>query len=358
MNEIRVSTPGRICLFGEHQDYLGLPVISCAISRRVTISGTPTPSPVLSLDLPDIRKKIALPLNRPLPYREERDYLRSTCNIMHRAGYTFHNGFSGLVKGDIPINSGTSSSSALICSLVALLARLSDQALDLEPMEIARLAHQAEVLEFAEPGGMMDHISTALGGILYIQFQPDVAIARLPSRLGTFVLGDSREPKDTRGILHRVKNGVLDIVSRLAVSNPGFSLRSVDRSELKRFDLSNEEHDLLDGALHNRDLTRQALQLLQQEGAPERRFGDLLNQHQNVLREQLKISTARIDRMLAAALAAGAWGGKINGSGGGGCMFAYAPGCSEKVAEAIEGAGGKACAIYGDGGTRIEKTFP
>ena len=29
---MEISTPGRICLFGEHQDYLGLPVIPMAIS--------------------------------------------------------------------------------------------------------------------------------------------------------------------------------------------------------------------------------------------------------------------------------------------------------------------------------------
>jgi galactokinase len=35
MKQILVSTPGRICLFGEHQDYLGLPIIAAGISRRV-----------------------------------------------------------------------------------------------------------------------------------------------------------------------------------------------------------------------------------------------------------------------------------------------------------------------------------
>ena len=30
VKEIAVSSPGRICLFGEHQDYLGLPVIAAA----------------------------------------------------------------------------------------------------------------------------------------------------------------------------------------------------------------------------------------------------------------------------------------------------------------------------------------
>jgi galactokinase len=53
-------------------------------------------------------------------------------------------------------------------------------------------------------------------------------------------------------------------------------------------------------------------------------------------------------------LKAGALGAKINGSGGGGCMFAYAPNDPEKVAHAIEKAGGKAYLISIDIGTRVE----
>ena len=35
---MEISTPGRICLFGEHQDYLGLPVLAMAISLRINIA--------------------------------------------------------------------------------------------------------------------------------------------------------------------------------------------------------------------------------------------------------------------------------------------------------------------------------
>ena len=58
--------------------------------------------------------------------------------------------------------------------------------------------------------------------------------------------------------------------------------------------------------------------------------------------------------MLEAALNAGALGGKINGSGGGGCMFAYASENPEYVAEAIERVGGKSYIIQADEGTRID----
>ena len=85
-------------------------------------------------------------------------------------------------------------------------------------------------------------------------------------------------------------------------------------------------------------------------------MGRLLSDHQTILRDVLKISTPKIDRMIDAAMTAGAYGGKINGSGGGGCMFVYAPEHPETVACAIEQAGGKAYIISIDSGTRVEAT--
>ena len=45
----------------------------------------------------------------------------------------------------------------------------------------------------------------------------------------------------------------------------------------------------------------------------------------------------------------------LNGSGGGGCMFAYAPENPEAVVEAIENQGGKAYIIRVDEGTKVEQ---
>ena len=38
--ELRVSSPGRMCLLGEHQDYFGLAIIAAAIDLRITFAGT------------------------------------------------------------------------------------------------------------------------------------------------------------------------------------------------------------------------------------------------------------------------------------------------------------------------------
>ena len=353
---LRISTPGRVCLFGEHQDYLGLPVIPCAISLRIMVEGSYRGDREVRIDLPDIGGQEAFSLDGTLPYTVERDYFRSAMNVVRREGFTFSRGFECVVRGKIPINAGTSSSSALIVSWVNFLGRMSDQHRELPAPEIARLAHAAEVLEFREPGGMMDHYSTALGGVIAIDFFPRLAVESLAPALGTFVLGDSGEPKDTRGILARVKDQVLEATRQLATRHPDFSLQDVPVEDLDHYrdELTPSRLALLRGTLRNRDITRRAKELLRTPSLDHRKLGALLNEHQTILRDVLRISTPKIDRMILSALASGAYGGKINGSGGGGCMFVYAPDHPEAVARAIEAAAGKAFIVEPDSGTRVE----
>lgn len=354
---VNASTPGRICLFGEHQDYLGLPVIAAAISCRIQLAARATPYPLVHLHLPDIAAEVQFQLTeQPLAYENERDYFRSGFNVMRRAGFNFSGGVEGRITGKIPINAGTSSSSALLVTWLHVLTQLADNPRSLSSRQLAELAYKAEVLEFGEPGGMMDHYATAVGDIIHLSTSPVVGLRTLQPRLGTFVLGNSRDPKDTIGILARVKEGMLRIVSRIRAFAPEFSLHTVSRDDLAAYRhlLSADEELLLAGTIHNRDLLRQALPLLESDELDHVRFGKLLTDHHRNLRDAQRISTPRIDRMLDAALEAGALGGKINGSGGGGCMFAYAPENPERVAEAIERVGGEAFIIEVTEGTRLE----
>lgn len=356
MATARFSTPGRVCLFGEHQDYLHLPVVPCAISLRITVDAAHQRDRLVSIALPDIGSREEFPLVEPLSYRHERDYLRSGVNVMRRHGYSFDRGIRATVYSDIPINAGTSSSSALLVTWVALLGCLSDQEKRLAPEECARYAHEAEVLEFGEPGGQMDHYSTALGGIIAIDFVPALRLEQLSVSPGTFVLGNSGEPKDTTGILSRVKNRVLHLTHMLEQRHPGFSLHTAAESTIADLgaELSAEDAALLTGTIRNRQLTHEARLLLGSPPVDYRALGALLDEHHAVLRDRLHISTPKIDRMLDAARAAGAYGGKINGSGGGGCMFVYAPEDPKSVASAITGAGGQAYVVTMTDGVREE----
>lgn len=351
------STPGRICLFGEHQDYLGLPVIAAAISCRINLTARKTSGSGVRLHLPNLGTEVQFELTqKPLIYQNQRDYFQSAINVLRREGFSFSGGIEGEIKGEIPINAGTSSSSALLVTWLHVLTQLADEPRNLAPQHLAELAYRAEVLEFGEPGGMMDHYSTAVGNVIYLATSPVAELRALHPELGTFVLGNSRDPKDTIGILSRVKDGMLRIVSRIRAINPDFSLHTTSQSETDRYQhlLTPDEKTLLIGNIDNRDILRQALALLEVDRLDHGQFGALLSVHHQNLRDAQRISTPKIDRMIDAALKAGALGGKINGSGGGGCMFAYAPDDPERVAKAIEREGGEALIVRVAEGTRLD----
>lgn len=354
---LQISTPGRICLFGEHQDYLGLPVIAAAISRRVNISGQHRDDKQIIIHLPDIESELLMEASAGrMTYIQKRDYFRSGYNILIDKGLSFSKGLECTVRGNIPINSGTSSSSALLVTWIHFLSKMADIPHEFTAKELGEMAFQAEVVEFGEPGGMMDHLSTAIGNVVYLEFVPRTTAEALHPNLGSFVLADSCEPKDTIGVLKRAKFARLDLIDRIKKYLPDFDLHHFDSEEkenLKKF-LSDDEYILLTGTLRNRDILREALQLFKVNKMTDEILGNLLIEHQGILRDVLQISTPKIDRMLAAAMDAGALGGKINGSGGGGCMFVYAPNSPEKVAEAIEKVGGKSYIIKIDAGTQIE----
>ena len=198
--------------------------------------------------------------------------------------------------------------------------------------QLADLAYRAEVDEFNESGGLMDQYTSALGGVVYIEAEPKIKVKKLSCNLGAFVLGDSLQKKDTQDILGKSKEKVIDIVNRIKAERRDFSFHNIFSSEISNMEfLDKHERLLITETIENRDITLEGLRLLEEKEIDSNKFGSLLNRQHAILRDTLKVSTEKIDDMLEAALSAGAVGGKINGSGGGGCMFVYAPDLLEEV---------------------------
>ena len=348
---MEISTPGRICIFGEHQDYLGLPVIAMAISLRVRIRGTKRSDKQVIIHKPDLNETESFSLD-DLAYTKPRDYFKSGINRCHKEGLTFSSGFQCELSSDIPIRAGTSSSSAINVSWIHFLSKMADDPVNLDQQKIGELAYLAEVAEFNEPGGMMDQYATAMGHMIYLESEPLISIHSLKPNLGSFVLGDSCELKDTMAILSRCKENRLNIIEKLKGKNPKITYQSLD-DEADLSDLNNDEVNLLNGTLRNKNLLYEGLNELQKNDLDHASLGRLLYDHHQVLRDILQVSTPKIESMMDAAMNAGALGGKINGSGGGGCMFAYAPENSDDVLAAIESVGGKAYIIHPDKGTTL-----
>lgn len=356
INRLTVSAPGRICLFGEHQDYFGLPVIPAAIDLRITITGQRRPDKILNIQLPDIDSQDEFSIEAEVPYILERDYLRSGFNILFREGLRLDSGYDCEVHGTIPIKAGCSSSSALCIAWIKFLLTLGNDARQSDPNQIAHLAHKSEVKEFNEPGGMMDHLASALGSVIHVNFEPEFRITKLATKLGSFILGNSLQEKNTLRTLTRIKTGVLNAVKKIKQKKKEFAFLSTRLEEIEPLGplLAQDEKELLEGTLTTHKIVKQAKALFDSGEMEAPKVGELLNAQHEVLRNKLHISTNKIDRMLEASLKAGALGGKINGSGEGGCMFAYAPTKAEQVAEAIRKCGGQPYIIGLKDGVRTD----
>jgi galactokinase len=237
-----------------------------------------------------------------------------------------------------------------------LLEAAGDQkARDVE--EIAELAFLSEVAEFGEPGGKMDHFSSALGGVVSVDFGEELKVKKLKNSLKEFVLADSLQKKDTTGMLGYIKSHVLEGVASIQKKINGFNLKSPlthrENNEIEK--LSPDVQRLLKGTLLTRDLTAEGRALFESEVFDHARFGELLSHQHEVLRNFIRISTPKIEQMIDTSLKAGALGAKTNGSGGGGCMFAYAPESAANVAAALEKTGAKAYVVRIDTGARREE---
>ena len=205
---LSVSAPGRMCLFGEHQDYFGLPIIAGAIDLRIAFQGKARSDKRVEISLPDVGEREDFLLEGEVPYLKERHYIRSTVNVLKRQGIPMPHGWDLEVRGEIPINSGTASSSAMVVAWVKFFLEAAGDSRAGSPETIAEWAFLSEVAEFGEPGGKMDHYASAVGGVVNIHFFPAMKVVRFPDHLGEFVLADSTQRKNTTGTLGFIKGHV------------------------------------------------------------------------------------------------------------------------------------------------------
>jgi len=357
---INIKAPGRICLFGEHQDYLDYPTISMAISKYIYLEARRIKENKFLIRLPDINNEMEIPLdNKELEYVSEIDYLRSGYNQFIRKKIEFNKGYDILITGDIPMNSGAASSSALVVAWLYFLNIISDRRLD--KYELTLESYDTEVKEFGGAGGKMDFFSSIYGYIPYINPRNDNPYLReYEIRFEGFILGDSHEKKNTINDLKKVKKVAVEGFKILEHIMPNFNKYTTPIIEVQEYleSIDKNHRKKIIGNLINRDITIQAKTLLDKyEGIFKesknsknltqfyKKLGFLINEHQKQLKDNIEISTVKIDNMIINCLNEGALGAKINGSGFGGTMFAFGLDKKEALKNVIELSGGTAYEI-------------
>ena len=344
MAQIISKAPGRICLFGDHQDYLGLPVIACAIDRHVWVRGIPNTARVFQISLPDLDEEECILLQENTDEIKKGDHLRASLKVLERYGCIPITGYDVIIQGDIPVNAGLSSSSAMVVAWVQWLLITFGCEHEITPAFIGQVAYEAEVLEQNSPGGKMDQFTSAIGGIIYLETDSNAKVMKLGTRLDNFIIAESGIPKNTVGLLEAVKTKAQQALSIIKMNNPGFNIYEAKSKDYEKFKglLPEPLRRYFYAAIGNHLITQHALAEFQQKIPDILKLGKLMNAHHEILKDVLQITVPKIDSMVSAALSSGAYGVKIVGSGGGGSIVALADtNSSETIIQALKRAGAK-----------------
>ncbi|GAB1309478.1 galactokinase [Urechidicola sp. KH5] len=341
MADIIIKAPGRICLFGDHQDYLGLPVIACSIDRYITLEATKTERREIKVSMPDINSTRTFNIDQVVVTENERDYFSSALVVLSRYNYVPNTGYDITLYGDIPVNAGLSSSSAVLVAWIAFLLEAFGCSENVSPEFIAKIAYTAEVLEFNAPGGLMDQYAISLGSCVHLNAVTGKHTF-LNDDIHTLVVGASGVPKETLGVLGQLGTMAKTSIAQIQSKHPNFDIKKATLEDYEKFEplLEEELKPIFYAAIKNHLITQEAFKLMQQGSIDVNRIGELIDAHHFELKEHLGITVPIIDAMIDGAKNAGALGAKIVGSGGGGCIVALCkPMNTDAVIKAIKAAG-------------------
>jgi len=341
---ISLTAPARICLFGDHQDYLGLPVIACAIDKHITLTAVKNNSKKLKINLPDIELERSIDISETFEILEKGDHFASAIRVIKRHGIIIDIGYNITMSGNIPINAGVSSSSAVLVAWIHFLLKAFAVDHKITPEFISQLAYEAEVLEHHSPGGKMDQYTIGIGNMVFIETGNRFNYELIGEKLNGMVLGESGIAKDTIGLLENSKSNAIKALRIIQSKEANFVLEKASIKDYEKYKvlLPDTLKPYFYAAIQNHIITQKALMALKDTTLNYPLIGELINQHHRILRDDLKLTVPKIDAMVDAAIDAGAYGAKIIGSGGGGCIVALCPiHLQNKISIAIKKAGAK-----------------
>lgn len=214
--------------------------------------------------------------------------------------------------GDLPARSGLGSSSSFTVGLYNVISALNGRIVSKKELASEAIRIEHKVIE--ETVGIQDQIWAAYGGLNRIDFLNS----------GEFDVRPCIVSNDRR----------LELQSHLLLVFTGLSRLAPVMAEKKIANLSARETQLT----AMREMVDVAEEILQDANRPIRDLGTLLDQSWQLKRELADgLSTPLIDEIYAAAMGAGASGGKLLGAGGGGFMlFIVEPDRQQAVRAALK----------------------
>ena len=345
LNNITSIAPARICLYGDHQDYLNLPIIAIAIDRYIEVKAISNLAEGFYINKADINKKDIIDYNLDYNYKGKAEFLRIALNVLKRYGCIPNRGYDITISSNIPINSGLSSSSALTVAWIQFLLKCFMPKKTIDYKTLAELAYQTEVVETGSSGGNMDQYTISHGGTIFLNtLNSNIHSYKYNFSNVDLVVGVSNAGKDTRGMLKKLKSNQLLALETIKNLFPEFDVYNNDTYDYNSCyeSLDKDLMPYFKAAIKNFEITKAADNELKKDNPDIETLGKLMTQHHNLLKDELKITTNEIDQMIDICNSMGAYGSKIVGSGGGGSIVAiFDKNISEGVVSKLKENGAK-----------------
>ena len=316
------KAPARVCLFGDHQDYLGLPVIACAINKYIVVEGVPNKTNYLIFNLTDLGQIVEINLDEDFSSLKKGDHIRHVIKTLKNNNININKGYDIKISSDIFINAGISSSSAFTVALISFFIKIFDSKISSEEL-VAELAYQSEVVDQGGSGGRMDQYSISIGNTIFLETKSAFSFKKINNPIKNFIIANSGVKKQTDLILKNLKNKTINAVNTIKLKNPSFNLNKVSIKGIYEYEnqLSKTSFNYIKAAVENHSITQAAYLEIKKKKPNFNNIGELMNRHHDILKNDLSITVPLIDEMIDSALKNGAYGAKIIGSGGGGSIL-------------------------------------
>ena len=316
---IEATAPLRVSFVGGGTDFPhwyrehGGAVVSATIDHIVRVRLTSREDRLVEVRSLDLDQLVAYHLDEGPVYDGALDLVKAAIAHME-----LETGVTVEIRSEAPPGSGLGGSSALVTAVVAALAMLGDRRLDAGTL--AHTAYRIEREDLGISGGWQDQFAVAFGGCNLLEFSRDgvrIETVADPERLAR--LADGLLLCYTGGVRRNV--GLID--RQIALHAEGREETTLGMKRLQ--ELAYAVRDVIERAdlptlgalLHEAFLAKQQMNPHITEDTP-------------------------IEAMLAAAGAAGAYGGKVCGAGGGGYLLLAAPReAHPAIRTALESLGGQ-----------------
>ncbi len=167
------SVGGRSEISGNHTDHNAGRVIAASVNLSVIAVASPREDGIIRIKSEGFDEDVVKPQDAVEPNTE--NYFKSSAIIAGVENAFLKNslkvgGFDAYTVSNVPKGSGLSSSAAFEVTVSEILSSFYNEG-SVEPMKLAEISKYAENVFFGKPCGLMDQASSAVGGLITVDFE-------------------------------------------------------------------------------------------------------------------------------------------------------------------------------------------